>query len=301
MTINISVAICTYNRARLLPRALDSLLSQKLPADRFEILVVDNGSTDNTWDIVAAYKARKQNIRYIYEPILGIARARNRAISETSGKFIAFLDDDARATEKWLVRHAQAWQAGYQAVVGRVELDWQGKRPDWLLSEHETLLARYNYGTQDCDLPHNAHLITTNASFSISLLRSLQGFDESLGHRGRVLVGGEDNDLFYRIVARGISVRYLASAVVMHSVAAERLTEWWLIGRMFWEGMGNAYSDYRSSRPPVRRLVYDGKESVRHAMRLLVGSEPRWRTAYATLKHGGRFLGELLSLIGKEP
>ena len=68
----------------------------------FEILVVDNGSTDATPEIVKEYQKKRACLRYVQEPAPGVACARNRAIKETAGNFLAFLDDDAKAAPDWL-------------------------------------------------------------------------------------------------------------------------------------------------------------------------------------------------------
>lgn len=301
--IEFSVAVCTHNRARLLERALESLLSQTLSPGLFEVLVVDNASQDETPALVRRYQSRRPDVFYEHEPVLGIARARNRALQRARGRYIAFLDDDAVATPRWLEIHLRALEAGYQAAAGRVELEWREERPAWLLPEYDSLYARYYFGEEDMDLPRDAYLVTTNASFSLKLLRAMGGFDERLGHRGRLLVGGEDGDLFRRLCERGLQVRYLAGALVRHSLDPRRLTRRWLLRRMLWDGMGIASLDFRDSRPTLRRLFYDVRKALGHSLLALgrIRRRPRWRAIYVALQHWGRFLGGLSLYLRRPP
>src|SRR4030095_1010280 len=102
MTTRVTLAVCTYNRAALLPRALDSIGKQTAGRKDVEILVVDNGSTDQTGDLVARRQLAAPLIRYTVEPTAGIAFARNRAMHEARGEYLAFLDDDAWAHDGWI-------------------------------------------------------------------------------------------------------------------------------------------------------------------------------------------------------
>ena len=104
MSIEISATICTYRRYTLLRRALESLCVQALAPERYEILVVDNGIDEQTAAVVADCRESfaSVTIRLSSEPALGLSQARNRALSEARGRYLAFLDDDAWAPESWL-------------------------------------------------------------------------------------------------------------------------------------------------------------------------------------------------------
>ena len=101
--IQISVAICTYNRANRLPLALEGLINQSLPTQNFEIILVDNASTDNTKQICTDYQTKLANLHYIYEPVQGLSKARNTALNNARGQYISYLDDDAIPCKNWLV------------------------------------------------------------------------------------------------------------------------------------------------------------------------------------------------------
>src|SRR5205809_1380614 len=100
---DISIVVCTQNRAEMLRGALASLYDLDADGFSYEIVVIDNGSTDATPEVIAAAEAESRNpLRRIYEPEKGIVSARNRGIREARGRWIAFFDDDQIANSKWL-------------------------------------------------------------------------------------------------------------------------------------------------------------------------------------------------------
>lgn len=100
--IKISVVVCTFNRADILPLALQSLCEQTPHHDQTEIIVVDNNSPDNTRQVVDEFIEKYPNIRYCFEPIQGLSHARNRGWREARGEYVGYLDDDAKAPPEWL-------------------------------------------------------------------------------------------------------------------------------------------------------------------------------------------------------
>lgn len=114
----ISVIICTYNRADLLAGALESVCQQSLAASAYEIVVVDNNSTDETPQVSRAYAERYPDVRYYIEPQQGLSYARNRDWQEARGEYVAYIDDDCQAPASWL--------AVGQAVIEHVAPDGFG-------------------------------------------------------------------------------------------------------------------------------------------------------------------------------
>jgi len=100
--IEISAIVCTRNRADILRHAIDSLVAQTLPPDEFEILIIDNGSTDDTRSLTERYAERHRNVSYVAEPRLGLSNARNTGLGAARADVVAFIDDDATAGKTWL-------------------------------------------------------------------------------------------------------------------------------------------------------------------------------------------------------
>ena len=228
----LSLAICTYNRSALLNRVLDSLTNQTPPDVELEILIVDNGSTDKTRDVVNARQLLDSRIRYVVEQEAGIAHARNRAMAEARGEYLAFIDDDAWAEPEWLLNLLAPLQTVTprpDCVVGPVSLVWEGKRPDWFPARFESLLCRYEMGNSARFLDADGYLLTTNSLFHRETLLKLGGMRTDLGHKRKALIGGEDNDIFNRLIANGHSVYYQPQARVNHPVPKERQTRRFLL------------------------------------------------------------------------
>src|SRR5882724_6993780 len=132
----ISVAICTFNRSQYLGAAIESLANQTLDHMLYEVIVVDNNSTDATNQVVEEAVRHHTNLdlRYVNESVQGLSAARNRAAQEAQGDFVAYLDDDAHAEPAWLGATLNAFQTLKPVpacVGGRIYPDWEGGVPDW--------------------------------------------------------------------------------------------------------------------------------------------------------------------------
>ncbi len=274
--IKLSLAICTYNRAALLSRALRSVAQQTIGRSDVELIVIDNGSTDETAKVVAAHQKENGSLRYFVEPKPGIAHARNRALAEASGEYLAFLDDDAWADPEWLeylLKPIEALHPAPECVVGPVSLVWEGTRPQWFPARFESLLCRYHMGDEPRFLDAGAYLLTTNSLFNRATLLRLGGMRTDLGHRRKALIGGEDNDIFNRLVAHGYRVFYEPGARVFHPVPKERQTRRFLLKRLFWDGASQPLvEDGQSSTQPWLEFRTDARRSTRFALEILLGT-----------------------------
>lgn len=269
----------------LLSHALDSLLAQTLSPDRFDILIIDNGSTDNTCEVATAYQEFEPRLRYFLEPHPGIAHARNRAIQETHCEYLAFLDDDAWAEPQWLEelhKVLNTLPTAPACVVGPVLLEWEGARPDWFPVRFEPFLCRYDMGLVPRYLGADGYLLTTNVLFQCSSLLQLNGFRAYLGRTRGKMLGGEDNDIYQRLVQTGHSIFYQPTARVHHGVPKERQTRRYLLRRLFWDG---------ASQPLLKlSQLSDPKSQYRPG-----------REAYIDLRRCGRFVVDFFyySLLGR--
>lgn len=131
--MDISVVLATYNRRHLLERSLEALLHQETPLD-YEIIVVDNNSTDGTADMVQAYAAGCARLRYVFEPRQGVAFGRNAGIDVARGSLIAFCDDDVWVAPDWLQQIYEGLLRFPEAdfVGGKVVPIWKQTPPRWL-------------------------------------------------------------------------------------------------------------------------------------------------------------------------
>jgi glycosyltransferase involved in cell wall biosynthesis len=271
-----------------------------------EILIVDNGSTDGTRDLVAARQFQNDRIRYVVEPKPGIAHARNRALKEARGEYLAFIDDDAWADPNWLeslLAPIQSVSPKPECVVGPVSLTWEGKRPDWFPERFESLLCRYQMG----DVPHfldaDGYLLTTNSLFHRETLLKLGGMRTDLGHRRKALIGGEDNDIFNRLLASGHRVYYQPSARVNHPVPKERQTRRYLLRRLFWDGASQPLIEGRGPLSIWAEFYRSGRRSMRFVFETLYGILTGNRKAaeagfYRLVQRLGRMRTYLIMALG---
>ncbi len=235
-SFDISIVVCTQNRAAMLRGALASLYDLVVDDFNYEIVVVDNGSTDETQKVIAmAAAASRQPLRGVYEPQKGIVAARNRGIREAHGRWIAFFDDDQLADRQWLTElfHGGAQQR-CRVVGGSVHLTFPDGCDRRLDPTVRMLLGEAKLADQP--RPYGGRL--TPGCGNLMIERSV--FDE-VGVFLRTVSGrGEDTDLFSRIERAEIASWYIPTAIVQHLTPPDRLTEAYLISLARRMGVGIA-------------------------------------------------------------
>lgn len=264
--IAISAVICTHNRDRYLGPAIDSLLAQDLP-DTFEVIVIDNASTDTTRQIVEA-RLGDRRLKYVYESTLGLSTARNRGVQESSGEIIAYLDDDAVAEPCWLRELLSAYANNDRLGVagGRVTLLWPDdiEPPAWISADMMGCLGAYDLGMEVVNITEPG-LTPRGLNYSLrrSFLEQIGGFDAQLGRVGKKLLSNEELVMTELALAQGWQVQYLPNALVAHNVAEERLQRDWFLRRSWWQGVSEFYRDQLSGRAWAARVAASGERLVR--------------------------------------
>lgn len=258
MSIKLSAVICTFNRVDHVQLAIESLTSQTLPADDFEIIVVDNASSDATPDVIGQLLASIANLRYVREETMGLSHARNRGIAESRGEIIVFLDDDAVAEPDCLAAHLRAFaqQPAPVATAGRIYLRWPAERPSWVPVSQESYYSGLDLGDSYQLLTFPQYPYGANMAIDRQTLIDLGGFSVELGRIGTNLISGEEKDLFLRIHRLGRRVVYVPDAVVHHHVLEERTEKKWLLRRSLAQGRSDIVMDaIAKGPPPLARLT----------------------------------------------
>jgi glycosyltransferase involved in cell wall biosynthesis len=237
----LSVAICTWNRAQSLRVALASLTRLSVPAGAgWEVVVVDNNSTDDTVTVVEGYRDALP-VRYVFEPRQGLSHARNRAAQVAGGDLIIFTDDDVRVDPRWLAEYASAVNRFPEATFfgGTIDLRFPCTPPRWLrnnLSRFQTAYAcrSIDPGTivirRREDLPFGA-----NMGFRRSVFDATR-FSPSLGRVGAELMSGEETEVMERLLAQGDTGVWIGSAIVEHVIPKERLTKQYVYNYFYFQG-----------------------------------------------------------------
>jgi glycosyltransferase involved in cell wall biosynthesis len=241
----ISAIICTHNRDRYLGLAIDSLLAQDL--DNFEILVIDNASTDTTKAVVEA-RLGDPRLRYVYESTLGLSTARNRGAQESQAAILAYLDDDAIATPTWLSTLVAAYAQDDKLAIagGKVTLIWTDgiTPPTWLSDSLAGNLGAYDLG-ETLTYIEQPGLTPRGLNYSIrrDFLDSVGGFDPKLGRVGTNLLSNEELQMTELALQRDWQVAYLPTALVAHHVSPERVKRSWFLDRGWWQGISECYRE----------------------------------------------------------
>lgn len=227
--IRISLAIPTHNRAEELIRALESVVRQDLPAGEWECVVVSNNSTDDTEARFADFAARHPacNLRLVHETGPGVSYARNRGLREARAPWVAFIDDDERINPGFLRAYVALFESHPEAVVagGRILAEYPSGRPAWMSHYVEMPIANpMDFGDKVRAFPVGRVPGGGNMAFRREALAPYGGFDPSLGRVNGELIGGEENDLFERLLQGGETIWYVPGAVMWHIIPPHKLT-----------------------------------------------------------------------------
>ncbi len=255
----ISAVVCTYNRSRLLLRALESLASQALPAGAFEIILVDDGSTDETRDVAEKFSRCAAEFTAIHQRNAGLGAARNAGWRAARARVVAFLDDDAVAPPDWLQRITTAFSAAnpkLAVVGGPIDPDWESPPPAWLTRELMAWLTVFDLGAEPITCSDRPVFGGANMAFRTAALLDADGFPTDLGRRGASLLSHEESAVWAALAARGWSNQFLPDLRVLHFVATERLRPAWFRRRLYWEGVSIARQEgWLKPMTPARRLI----------------------------------------------
>ena len=297
--------LCTYNRCNFVLTTLSSLRRQTVPYDDFEVIVVDNGSTDGTLNLVRAYvnaslhPERKPEdtwrVQCLSEPRNGLAYARYTGLLAASGEIAVFLDDDVIADPFLLENLQEAYDATEaDAIGGRVELRWEARRPHWLMPDLLDVLGHYEPSSARVRLPHGISFSNSNFSVNIAALRDVGAFSPFVSQRQRFPVNMESEDLCRRLRVAGYALWYEPDAIVAHRVTAPLLRQAYFMGRAYWQGRSEVLAQYSSEklqtseqRYTLRGLWQAVRPELRETLALWLLHRPLMRLA-------GRPTGERL-------
>ncbi len=244
MPMRITAVICTHNRVRMLSDAIQSLLSQTAPSAQYEIIVVDNASTDDTATVVQAWQESHgaERLHLLHEPRLGLSHARNTGVQAATGEIIALMDDDGVAEVDWLAHMIKAYETfpNAWAVGGKIVPVWEGTRPSWLTDDLLPHLSMLNMGGTARSLETGEELYGANCSFKRAAFEELGLFRTDLGRCAHQMLGSEETEFQTRILRHGRDVVYIPHAVVHHRVTSERLQPCYFIKLAYGKGRTRA-------------------------------------------------------------
>jgi glycosyltransferase involved in cell wall biosynthesis len=281
---DLSVIVVTYNRAASLPLTLEALGAQVTPPDlSWEIVVVDNNSTDNTRRAIENYIARAPiPVRYVFAQAQGVSHARNAGIAHSNGDSLAFTDDDVTPAPDWVAMIATVMrETGADMIGGRIRPAWQRPPPRWLEKSRflDDRLAILEHPTPATIVRHTDMPMIWGANMAIrrKVFDAVGLFDPHLGGVGKKLYRGEETDVVRRGLAAGYRAIYDPRLVVWHRIGEDRMRVAYFTRHSFDTATGEAMN-----RSPVPARALPGVIVYRTASlayRLL-----RWLIA-ASLRH----------------
>lgn len=289
----LSVIVCTFNRAMFLRRCLEALVSQGAPTMLYEVLVVDNNSTDTTAGDVEQIMARHANVRYVREERQGLSHARNRGLKENVSPWVAYVDDDGEVYDDFIEQVMDTIASGRFDAFGGVFLPkYSPGRPRWY---RDAFASNADVSSETCAIPHGPFWFCGGiCAFRRSALESVGGFPVNLGMTGQKLAYGEETLVQVRLHRAGYKLGFVPSIRMDHWVLPEKYRLWSFAKRAFGEGRDSWLShDLAPSwRPLLRVYASAAKRCLVAVSRLVVSWIP------GTTWRAGACVAEILMAIG---
>lgn len=225
----LSLIICTYNRDKYLYGALQRIAENGYPVDAYEIVLVNNMSTDNTESECQRFQNDYPGIdfRYFLETQQGLSFARNRGIQESRGDTLVFLDDDSYIQPNYLInlQHQLESCPDADAFGGKIDPVFEsGEAPKWLSKWNYSWVSAIDMGDKVCQFKGKAFPIGANMGIKKAMLSKIGVFNTELGRSKKNLMGGEEKDLFERIRQQGGNIYYFPDVAVQHVIPPSRTT-----------------------------------------------------------------------------
>ncbi len=294
-----SVIICSRNRAESLRRTLGSIAAAEHPREAWDVVVVDNGSSDDTPGVVASF-AHSLPIQYVSEPEAGLSRARNRGVSVARGDYMVWTDDDVIVDRSWLVAYLDAFCArpGDALFAGQIRPVLEQPVTAWFAAGERHLADLMAVRAFSTVTPLSIDLLPYGANFAVRAMEQrLHLYDPNLGVAPGRRTGDEETTVARAILAGGGEGTTVPASIVNHVIPASRQTTRYV--REYYAAYGENWPVVAPDKrrclvggvPPwvlreliARKAAYIAKrlsgsdwlpDFVRHAR--LVGTWRRWR------------------------
>ncbi len=252
----VSVIIPTYNRSVMLRETVDTFLAQTYPADRWELLLVDNNSKDSTWSVIQNLATRDNRIRPLRELRKGAHYARNSGALAAKGTILYFTDDDMLADPHLLERIVEVFDTDEDvaSVTGKIVPRWDTEPPRWVL-EHlkNNLLSLNDLGEATIISDEDPGVFSCHQAVRRHVFMAAGGFNPDTN--ADLFTGDNETGLNIKIRKLGYRFAYVGTAVTQHMIPASRMTQKYLNSRMADQGFCDSYTDYRAIHPGRGRLA----------------------------------------------
>ena len=253
--LELSIIVCTYNRCDLARNAIASVLEQGFPSEKYELIIVDNASSDNTPQMAQSFCEAYPHVRYFLETKVGLSHARNRGLKEAQGEYVGYLDDDALASSGWLsAAYKVATDIHPEAFGGPYYAFYNSPKPAWFKDEY----GSYTLGDQPRKLTKDEYFIGNNMFILRDLLLQMGGFDPELGMRGDKIAYAEETQIFMRLHNEyEFAILYYDPAVfIYHLVRSNKFGIWNIVQTYFGVGR-DSYCIQKSNENVITATMLD--------------------------------------------
>lgn len=294
--MEITVAICTWNRAKLLSQTLESMRKMMAPHEiGWELLIVNNNCTDNTEEVIATHSGHLP-IRTIFEARPGQSSARNAAVREAIGDYIIWTDDDVLVDRHWIQSYIDAFRRRPDAAVfgGPISPLFEGTPPGWLLRVWAKITGAYAVRDPgDKPSPLSSDVLPFGANFAVRMQDQRRHlYDTALGLRPGLNLRGEETTVINGILNSGGTGWWVPEAKVSHWIPRSRQSVKYL--RNFFIGQGQALAMLNANdaatsppgRPRLWRMAFISE--IKYQMHRLFSKPEKWidYLIYASLEWG---------------
>lgn len=298
--VNVSVIIPTRNRSQVIVKALDSLAMQIFPLENYEVIVIDNASTDDTKKVVDGYMNKISNLRYFYEAKPGLHNGRHRGAKEAKGWILAYLDDDVLVTEKWLEGIYESFNSYLDVgiVTGNILPKYEISPPRWLMSFWKNNKYGKDLGWLSLlDLGNRYQYIPSylawgcNLAVKKNIVYLCGGFHPDSMPKHLLKYRG-DGETGLGIKAESMQIRTLFSpkATIFHCISKERMTLNYFCTRGFAQGISHSFSQSRLGIKTGKLMLSFLKRWAGKYLSLAVNyRKVNWREAVLWLFYGAGF------------
>jgi len=214
--------VCTYNRVPFIQETIESILFHCAHKNNFELLVIDNNSTDGTAEAVKPF-LKNPVVRYVLETEQGLSHARNRGIKEAKNEVLVFVDDDIDLDAHYLDVCETVFANPALNIAGGKVLAFNAKVPEWLPKKYYYLASMFDLGDES---QPTGKLMGANYALRRTVAQRIGWYNPELGRKGNNLMAGEENDYFNRAKLMGYSIWYEPRLIVYHKIADKLSTEY---------------------------------------------------------------------------
>jgi glycosyltransferase involved in cell wall biosynthesis len=253
----VSVVIPTYNRAKMLGITLESFVHQHYPKNRFEIVVADNNSGDETRQVVEEWQRRSAvSVKYVFEKRQGVHYARNTAAWQTSGDILYYTDDDMIASRELLEEIVKPFSMDPRvgSATGRILPQWEVLPPEWILKLCNNFrLSLNDLGEQMLIQEKDPGVYSCHMAMRRGIFFQSGGFNPE--NTAGEWIGDGETGLNIKIKELGYKFAYNGKAVIRHMIPPQRMTQEYLNKRLANQGNCDSYTDYKKHRYSEKQLI----------------------------------------------